>query len=169
MALPALNATPGDANANSYCTRAEGDTYHDKHLWSDAWKEAAAWRKDAALIMATRILDEQVEWYGAPTSSEQPLRWPRGGVLTKDADRYYDTDELPQWLKDATAELARHLIGEDRYTERSYGIKRMKADVVEMEFESTDRKPVLPPSVRAMVGPYGDLGGSASMTRKLVR
>lgn len=172
MAQPAIDVTVGGASANSYATRAQADTYHDKHLWADAWKSAEAWKKDAALIMATRILDEQVDWYGVPTDSDQPLRWPRGGVLTRDADRYYDTDELPSWLIDATAEMARYLISEDRTAERAYanGIRKVKADVVEVEFESHfDQKPVLPPSVRAMVSPYGALSGPSSGFRKLVR
>jgi hypothetical protein len=169
MALT-LDATIGGATANSYATRAQGDAYHDKHLWSDAWKSAEAWKKDAALIMATRLLDEQVEWYGTPTDNEsQVLRWPRIGVLTKDGDRYWDQDELPRWLIDATAEMARYLISEDRTAERGYGIKKVKADVVEVEFDTTDQKPVLPASVRSMVSPYGALSGPTSGFRKLMR
>lgn len=37
MAPPTLVTTPGDPNANSYCTRAEADTYHEERLHSSQW------------------------------------------------------------------------------------------------------------------------------------
>jgi hypothetical protein len=168
MAL-VLDSTIAGTSANSYSTRAEADTYHDAHLFSDTWKSAEAWKKDAALIWATRLLDEQVTWYGAKQSVDQALQWPRIGVLTKAGDAYFDNDEIPKFLKDATAELARYLISEDRTAERGYGIKKVKADVVEVEFDSFDTKPILPPSVKSIVGPYGAIEGPGSGFAKLIR
>ena len=56
-----LDATVGGSSANSYCTRAEGDTYHEAHLYATAWTGATSGNKDAALVWATRMLDEQIE------------------------------------------------------------------------------------------------------------
>lgn len=168
MAQPTIDTSPGADTANSYCTRAEADDYHDTHLYADTWRATEAWKKDAALIWASRLLDEQVAWQGTKVSASQSLRWPRSGV--SDADGYaFSSDAIPAWLANATAELARYLLTEDRTEERSYGLKSVKADVVEVEFDSADEKPVIPTSVRSMISAYGSLLGSSQGWIKLER
>lgn len=168
MAQPTLDATPGGASANSYCTRQEADDYHDTHLWSDTWKAAEAWKKEVALIQATRMLDQEVEWDGSKSDSTQPLRWPRQDVLDPEGELLAN-DEIPVFLRNATAELARWLLAEDRTAERGYGLSSLKADVVELVFDSQDERPVLPAAVQAMVLPYGNAGGTNSGYVKVVR
>ena len=168
MAQPTIVATVGGANANSYGTRAEADSYHDQHLYGDTWKAAEAWKKDAALMWATRLLDEQISWNGTKASSTQALRWPRTEVKDQDGD-LLASDEIPAWLLNATAELARYLLTEDRTAERGYGLQSVKADVVEVVFDSADEKPVLPASVRSMVAAYGSVQGGTQGWVPLVR
>ena len=161
MAQPTIDTSPGADTANSYCTRAEADTYHDVHLYADIWRATEAWKKDAALIWASRLLDEQVAWQGTKVSASQSMRWPRSGV--SDADGYaFSSDAIPAWLANATAELARYLLTEDRTAERGYGLQSVKADVVEVVFDSADEKPILPASVRSMIAAYGSVQGGAS-------
>ena len=168
MAQPTINATTGSDTANSYSTRQEADTYHDTHLYGDSWASADGWKKASALIWATRLLDEQLSWLGTKASSTQALRWPRTDVM--DADGYeFPSTSIPVWLRNATAELARYLLTEDRTAERGYGLKRVTADVVEVEFDSADEKPILPPSVRSMIGAYGSVQGGAQGWVKLQR
>ena len=168
MAQPAIDTTVGGASANSYCTRAEADSYHDQHLYGDTWKSAEAYKKDMALIWATRLLDEQVEWKGERSTRDQALRWPRWYVYDRDGYALA-TDAIPTFLKNATAELARYLLTEDRTAERSYGIKSVQADVVSVEFNPADQKPILPQSVRTMVEAYGTVTGPGSGYAKLLR
>lgn len=165
----ALDATAGGANANSYSTVAEADAYHATHLYASAWTAATTPNKEAALIWATRLLDEQVEWYGDVTSLTQALRWPRQQVFQRDGQRYLDPTTIPLFLKNATAELARHLLLGDRTQERSIGIQSVVADAVEVVFDKLDVKPILPPSVRSLVQAYGEVQGPGSGTAKLVR
>lgn len=161
-------ATAGAVDANSYCTRAEADQYHRTHLYNGAWIQADDWKRDAALIWATRLLDEQVEWDGSIVSSAQSLRWPRGGVTSPDGIAYSSTS-IPAWLKQAAAELARHLLSGDRTQERSIGIQSVTADTVQVTFDKTDVKPILPPSVRSIVERFGTVRGPGACNVKVIR
>jgi hypothetical protein len=165
----ALDATAGGANANSYCTVAEADTYHTTHLYAEDWTSAVLAKKEAALIWATRLLDEQIAWKGDVVTQIQALRWPRSGVLDRDGRYYFDQTLVPAFLQQAAAEFARHLLAGDRTAERSIGITSVVADTVEVVFDKTDQKPFVPPAVRSMVEPYGELAGPGSGTARLVR
>jgi hypothetical protein len=170
MAL-ALITTPGSPSANSYTSIAESDTFHDGHVYAAAWWALDPRPKVAALVHATRLLDEQVAWYGTTATRTQALRWPRIGVPERDSvgsflgdDRYYgygygiDTDStvIPQWLKNATAELARCLVIEDRTAEPDLlEFTQIQVGTLSLTKDSNQRKDVLPESVRAMVKFYG--------------
>ena len=169
MAL-SLIATPGLSTSNSYCTVAEADDFLLSNVYATAWPDADVdTQKVPALIMATRILDEQVEWYGFVDNLVQVLLWPRQYVLSNTKRVYLDHTTIPVFLKRATAELARYLLLEDRTAERSFGITSIKADTVDVVFDKRDVLPVLPSSVMAMISFYGDVKGAASSTVKLVR
>lgn len=159
MALT-LTTTPGSATANSYCSVEAADLYHDFHPYADVWNAANASRKQQCLVMATRLLDDLVDWQGQKTTLAQKLRWPRYLVPDRDGLIYLANNTIPEFLQQATAELARYLVAEDRTEERGYGIKSVTADVVSVEFDSTDLKPVLPQSVRNMITPYGGVGST---------
>ncbi len=121
MALTLVVETgAGLANANSYATVAEADAYHEARLHSDVWSDAAiagtgvdTTTQPAALVWATRILDEQCNWLGLPYTTTQRLRFPRTGVYSPDGVLLGPAVISP-WLKNATAELARMLIASDR-------------------------------------------------------
>src|SRR5688500_3618315 len=101
MALT-LIATPGAANANSYCTIAEANAYHEAHLYAEAWTEGDDEKRIPALIWATRLLDEQMQWRGYPSTLEQALRWPRSWVPDRDGQVFIDNAIVPTFLKHAT-------------------------------------------------------------------
>lgn len=164
----ALDATPGGASSNSYATVAEADAYHVNHLYATAWTGATTSNKEAALIWATRLLDEQVDWQGSASNLTQALRWPRYGVYNYDVV-FFDHTTIPTWLKNATAELARWLLSEDRTAERIIGLRSVKADVVAVDFDKYDLKPILPPPVRSLIERYGQVRGVGSGTVSLER
>lgn len=150
----------GLATSNTFASSAEGDTYHEAHLYATAWTGATSGNKDIALAMATRLLDAHLEWHGSRSSSTQALGWPRVGSTTKDGV-LLASDEVPAQVKNATVEFARVLLGTDRTAERdSIGLKKIKVGSVETEFDPDDMKTVIPASVLDLIS---DLAKEASV------
>ena len=159
MPVPTLVATAGAANANSFCTVAEATAYNDSHLYSSAWENAENDQKIIACIWATRILDSNYAWKGIIASSTQALQWPRYGVLDRNNQFYLSSTTIPQFLINATAELARLLIEKDRLAEiddQVSGIKAVTADVVSVQFSTDlqDKKKIVPDSVYMLISWY---------------
>jgi hypothetical protein len=148
MAL-VLIATPGAADANSFCDRAWADSYHEAHLYASSWTAAANDRKEVALVMATRVIVALAEWLtGVQATTTQALPWPRFGAIDKEGNPI-DGDVIPPELMNATAELARQLIEKDRTADsktETEGITRLKAGPVEFDFDRPHAK-VLPDAV----------------------
>ena len=67
----------GKVDANSYASAADGDTYHDGHLYATAWTAATLANKEKALVMATRLIDGEYQFNGFKRSDAQALQWPR--------------------------------------------------------------------------------------------
>ena len=67
----------GKADANSYASVADGDAYHDGHLYASAWMEAEDELKSVSLVMATRLIDAEYQFNGTRTLAAQALQWPR--------------------------------------------------------------------------------------------
>ena len=150
----ALVVTPGDASANSYCSRAVADTYHSNRLHSSTWTNASEDTKDASLIMATRVLDQQFTWAGFRTyPGVQALEWPRTGLLNEEGDQALDPTTIPLRLQYATAEFARLLIDSDTTVASGVAggaITKLKAGSVQIDYASgvVPRVDLVPDSVR---------------------
>jgi hypothetical protein len=167
-----LETTTGGASANSYCSIADGDSYHETHLYADDWTDADSDQKCKALQSATRLLDQNYEWQGSPTNIDQALRWPRQGAYDADGN-LLASDEIPIGIEQGTAELARLLIAGDRTAESDtavQGITSVTAGDVAVTFNgsaSTSRP--IPDSVAAFVSQYGvkkgPSGGAVVMKR----
>lgn len=168
MATPTLVETAGSATANTYASLIEAGEYFDTQLYrSDFVDPVDDDIRNRALLMATRILDEQMDWYGFKNDDQQALRWPRQGVVDRDG---YDVDSLtiPQEVKNATAELAGNLIAENRTAENdTKGFKEMQAGTLRLVIDKNDRKKVLPESVVEMLTTLGRMRSKKS--NKLVR
>lgn len=97
----------GSANANSYLSVANADTYHTDHSASTTWSSASTANKEKALRLATQYLDAKYgrRWVGTRWSLDQALDWPRSYVVLYDIYTV-STSTVPQELKDACAELA---------------------------------------------------------------
>jgi hypothetical protein len=108
----ALVATAGAADANSYATITEADNYIETRLYTTDWADASGNDQEAALLMATALLDRLCNWDGAKVTDAQALRWPRNYIYNPDGD-LVDSATIPQFLKDATAEFALQLLGDD--------------------------------------------------------
>lgn len=164
MATITVEDGTGLSTANSYCTVAEADSYHGDILYATTWTASST--KEEALIQATRLLDEHVAWEGMKNTKEQALRWPRSYVYGPDG-YVVANDSVPQWLKNATSELARHLLISDRTAEASTkGFKRLKLGDMELHVSRNDRISVIPPSVWSMISSYGH---KSSKSKILIR
>ncbi len=161
MAL-VLDATVGGTSSNSYTTEAEGDSYHEARLFATGWTGATTAVKEAALVWATRMLDYSFNWAGAKYTIEQALRWPRFSALDRDG-QLFDSNEIPQELKDAVSELARLLIAGDRSIETgTEGFSKIKVDVIELIFDKFDRAPTIPDEIYQMISHLGSLRNFSS-------
>ena len=120
-----IDATAGDASANSYITLSDAQAIVDGMVEDadvTAWASATDDQKNRALYTATQRLDRE-RFIGARATDTQALQWPRTGVRKPDtyvntyatgfpfrisADYYTDT-EIPDQIKRAQIELAVYL------------------------------------------------------------
>lgn len=160
----------GLTTSNSYLSNADADTYNGARLYAEAWMAATEVNQSIALVWATRLLDENVDWDGIKTDADQVLEWPRYEVYDKNGF-VVASDAVPTFLKNATAELARMLLEGDLTAEDdTKGFSRIKAGEVELDIDKFDRKGIIPRSVAAMLRPFGEVkGGSGAKTVSLLR
>lgn len=164
MATMVVETGAGLPTANSYCSLIDADTYHEMRLHNTTWTSLSSdTQEEIALMWATRILDEEVNWAGVKYTEDQGLRWPRSGVV--DPDGYsIDTSEMPTFLIEATAELAMHLITEDRSSDSgTMGFSKIAAGSVKLEIDKRWQKGILPRSVWNMVKRYGTKTGGKKL------
>lgn len=152
-----ITATVGSETANSYSTIEEGNTYHDTHPYPDAWSNAGTDEKCRALQTATRMLDLWFDWDGDVTDSVQALLWPRTGAVGPNGYEI-PNDEIPTIIKNATAELARHLLTSDRTADsdiETQGLAQIIAGSVSLSFKSGVQAKPIPDSVMVMATQLG--------------
>jgi len=181
----------GKVDANSYATAADGDAYHDGHLYATAWTSATQARKEAALVMATRLIGSQFQFRGFRAHSQQALQWPRTECPDPDrgsvawgvrAPECVEPDVVPAAVAAATCELARELLVADRTgAPAGEGIAATQSSTAthagtsgsssmsSTTYDKSDTRPVISRVAQAMLAKYGALiqGGSGSV--RLVR
>jgi hypothetical protein len=151
-----LDPVPSSPTMNSYASIADADAYHASQLYGEGWADVEGGddQKAQALITATRILDENVEWEGWPTANAQPLGWPRSGVMTRNGTQIIN-GTIPQALKNATAAFAFSMIQSGAIansgTENPPGLKKVKAGSVELEFDPNLASNVMTDTIPANV------------------
>jgi len=168
MATITIIATAGASNANGYCTLAEANSYITNRLHTTVWEDADNQDKIKGIVWATSLLDDLINWVGLKNGTTQALRWPRTMVWDIDGQSITSTD-IPQFLKDATAEFAFHLLTDDRTLETNRdlaGFEFMKIGPLEMKIDTITKKPILPLSVQTMIRNYSV---SSAQTKTLVR
>lgn len=154
--MPTIDATVGGANANSYETYDEANTYFDERIpIAPPWVTSG---NEAYLLTATRMLDALAQpfktlipaqggvpayyrirrqWTGQPASSTQRLAWPRIGMFDANGNAIA-SDVIPQALKDAESELAGSLLKGDRQLDNDVivqGLTSMRAGSVSLAFK----------------------------------
>ena len=140
----------GVTNANSYCSRAFADSYHEARLHAEKWQEADELTKDKALAMATRLLDDHVEWRGVPVLTREYPAWPRDGMADRGGAAIVSTT-LPTCVQEATAELARRLLEQDRAVLAEDAPLSQSAGGRSRSYGQGRRAAVIPPAVTAKI------------------
>lgn len=155
MAFTYETVTIDSTNYNVYVVVADADDYLGASLYATDWTGATTDNKSRALVMATRLIDRQV-WDGSQTDSDNEQDWPRSG-LTDDNGNTIDSATIPQFVKDATAELALSLLGDqDVETFDTTEVKRVAAGSAQVEFfrGEGDFTKRFPTTVQELLGPY---------------
>ena len=183
MALILIKETgDGLPDANTYADGADGNAYHDGHLYPAPWTGADATTQAAALVMATRLIDALFLFKGFRRLSTQALQWPRRWVSDPDNDAgsvfaglpggpFFNETKVPKIVVDATCELARTLIEEDRTSDPDdEGLKAIAVTgAVSVDFNAKTRRQIASDVVRALLAKVGDYIGGHSGNVKLVR
>ena len=172
----------GLVDANSYADVADGNTYHAGHLYATAWTAASDEQKAVALVMATRLLDAEYQFGGFKSADSQSLQWPRYRCPDPDRDETLRVDRLTVWVNwlpenlvpkvvvQAACELARELLIADRTAAPAgEGLKYQNVGSTQTGYDKTDKRPVIPAVVQALLAKYGALLQAKSGAVKLVR
>lgn len=170
MALEVEDGT-GKANADSYVSVAEADTYHSDRgntLWatmSTPEKEASLRRGTDYMVQVYRDL-----WAGSRKTVEQSLDWPRYEVPIKDSPTgygswpsYYADDEVPLAVRQACALMAFKAASGDLAPDVGTPVKREKVGPIEVEYQDGARQTVRYQALDNMLGPF--LKGGQSYVR----
>jgi len=160
MATLVKETGSGSASANSYASAADGDAYHDLHMYATLWTGANTATKEKALMMATRLLDANYLFYGRKLLKTQALQWPRYAVPDPDhagGRDFLDDSEMPGDLVKATCELARELIITDRtQPPPGEGLKQIQlVGSLMATFDKLDEPGVLTAEVKKLLGKWG--------------
>jgi hypothetical protein len=171
----------GLADATSYVSVSDAtDILSLNPISNAAWAALTPTEQETYLMWASRYLDQHVDWYGDKTVEDSALRWPREYVYDIDGILIAD-DVIPEQLKRATAQLAIFLISSQEAQTGGQssilpeGIKRVKADVVEVEFSdgsSTDSRTgsgLLPVNMRYLIQGIGTVMTGRQRMAKVVR
>ncbi len=151
---------------NSYISRADAVTYFTDLIHGADFLDATDDIKDQALISATAMLDRQC-WVGERTGgATQDLKWPRTGVSTPEGYPV-DSATIPDFMEDATCELALSLIQDDSVqTDTSIGsnTKKLKAGSAEIEYfkGTTNSSTRFPTIVHEIIWPYLENSSAAT-------
>ena len=164
----------GLANANAYADVADGDSYHDGHLYATAWTAATSGQKSAALVMATRLIDSQYQFGGVKANESQALQWPREECHDPDADGWNGgtvaDSVVPKAVMDATCEMARELLIADRTAAPpGEGLKYENISANQVGYDKSDTRPVISHVAQAMLAKFGTLIKSKNGMVRLVR
>lgn len=171
MALTLIKETgAGLVDANSYASAADGDAYHDGHLYATAWTAATTPDKEKALVFATRLIDAEYQFAGWKANDSQSLQWPRMSCRDPDGEEDLPADAVPRAVADATCELARELLIVDRTAAPAgEGLKYYNDGSVQSGYDKSDRRPIISQVAQAMLAKYGGLLRSRSGAVRLTR
>ena len=171
MALILIKETgAGLADANAYANAADGDAYHDGHLYASAWTVATLANKEKALVMATRLIDAEFQFNGTKVTAAQALQWPREDCFDPDGSDGLASNIVPRVVRDATCEMARELLVTDRTAAPAgEGLRYENVGTTQTGYDKSDTRPVISHVAQAMLAKLGAVIKSRSGAVRLIR
>ena len=157
-------------DANAYANAADGDAYHDGHLYATAWAAATLANREKALVMATRLIDAEYQFDGVKTTTAQALQWPREECRDVDGEYVIAGNVVPKAVMDATCEMARELLIVDRTSApEGEGLKYDNTGTTQRGYDKQDKRPVISHVAQALLMKFGSLLKGKSGSVRLVR
>ena len=171
-----INATIKDANANSYVTLTEANSYFETVPDSTTWDNKTVDQKNRALIAATRWIDTFV-FYGDRCDDGQALKFPRNNYQVDGVELACSTIHLN--IKYAQYELARALANETdaitgktgtdgNFSEVKLGDIEVKYNTASQGTGSVNNILDVYPWLQSYLGAYM-LGGAGAFQMRVVR
>lgn len=171
----------GMATANSYLSAAEADALLELNpTMYTIWLSFSESKKESLLVWASTYIDTHIDWFGYKAVADSGLRWPRHSVVDLDGISV-STTLIPTQLKRAVAQLAIFLNASDaaatggESSNIPEGIKRVRADVVEVEFfdgasaDSQSGSDLLPVNMRFLIRGLGEITTGRRRIANVVR
>ena len=160
----------GKVDANAYANAADGDAYHEGHLYATAWTAATLANKEKALVMATRLIDAEYQFNGVKANDGQALQWPREDCFDPDGSDVLASNIVPRVVLDATREMARELLVTDRTAAPAgEGLRYENVGTTQTGYDKSDTRPVISHVAQVLLAKYGTLLKSKSGAVRLVR
>jgi hypothetical protein len=185
MAVTLIKETgAGLTNANSYASVADGDAYANERLRATDWTAATSDDKARALIMATRLIDQEIQFNGYKGSQTQALQWPRRLCPDPDSDQlsiilggsvssgpYLPENVVPLAVVQATCEMAiQNLKAERLGDSQGEGIKSLEiTGALAVEFSQGAAPLAITRDVQNLLAKYGRVVGAGGGVVKLSR
>lgn len=169
--MPTVIATVGAGDANSYVTVAEASSYFSDSFGRSMWASATQENQEAAVITASRTLDQYITWIGLRSTSEQSMEWPRSGTFDKTGRPYAD-DIVPGPVRFASFELAYYILENGGLSFASQTIDRVKVGPVDVEFSQNSVDEGIPSFVENLIAHIGTsdvVGPRSARSVNLVR
>lgn len=155
----AIQSDPTIAGFNCFVSASEADDYFAGMYFGDSqsWDDVSA-NQEALLITATRALNS-LPWIGTPADPTQALAFPRSFGISGEYGYSTGTPTtIPQWLKEATCEMAFWIWSADDRpaTDIEFAqLKSQKIGPVDYTFRDATAFSNLPPAVLAILRAQG--------------
>lgn len=138
-------------STDSYVSLEEADSYLAERMGGGDWPNFDETDRISALVTASRLLGA-LNWKGVVENAGQTLKFPRRGLYRNRDTRQLEEfpPGIPTVIKEATIELALHLIRNPNVQDQVPAIPNLKLNGV---FEMSAARPVavIPARVLAMV------------------
>lgn len=180
-------------NSNSYIDVAGATDYLAANIHvSASWAALTLDVQQYLLAWASRYLDQRATWNGTPASqflgnpdvtnlvatwavpaipdvqTQQSMRWPRSGVRDVDGTPI-PSNVIPRQLQEATAEMARYLIQNDRSLERPQdGLVELKVADIMIKFRDYEL-PIVPSEISYILRGLGTISSGRTNFSKISR
>lgn len=169
----------GRADAETYISVADADTYHNLR-GNTSWAGLAVATKESSLRKATEYMMQvyRLRWKGSRVSTAQALDWPRQWVEYEDYSFvtvtgsqvigglvYYPSNKVPEEVRRACAELALRASSATLAPDLGRRTVSEKVDVIEVQYDQTSPQHVIYRAIDNMVAPFLGVGGGSAFRR----